>query len=478
MKGVAELEDRVRRCRPALEDRGQGHLLRWWHELTLEQRHRLLTETEAIPWDLLDPVIPTHVLRRPTRALPAHLAPADVLPCIPLPGQEHRHRQAAERGRELIRAGRVAALTVAGGQGTRLGFDGPKGCLQVTPVGAKTLFQLFAETIRATRDRFGTAIPWYVMTSPENHAQTLAYLRRERFFGLPEGDVVLFQQSVLPLFSFDGSILMTSRHTLALGPDGHGGSLKALVGSGALNDMKARGVTLISYFQVDNPLVKPIDPLFIGLHAETGAEMSVKVTPKVDDLERVGNVCLADGKVTVIEYSELPLELARARRPDGRRLLDAANLAIHLIDVAFVERVIGRSFQMPFRRADKAVAHLDPGGTLVQAAEPNAVKLETFVFDVLPLARFPLVFQVERAEEFSPIKNALGLDSLETTRRDQIRRACRWLEAAGVLVPRRPDGAPDVTIAIAPSFALDASDVINRRANLPALRPGDALLLE
>jgi UDP-N-acetylglucosamine/UDP-N-acetylgalactosamine diphosphorylase len=321
------------------------------------------------------------------------------------------------------------------------------------------------------------AIPWYIMTSPANHEQTLDYLRKERFFGLPERDVILFRQGMLPQFSLDGHALMNSKHSLALGPDGHGGSLKALAHSGALQDMKSRGVSIISYFQVDNPLVKPLDPLFIGWHAETGSEMSVKVTPKADDLERVGNVCLADGKVSVIEYSELPEELAHARTESGRRKFDAANLAIHLIDVAFVERIVGTSFRLPFRRAVKAVPYMDSSGEIVEPEKPNAVKLETFVFDAFPHARHALVFEVDRAEEFSPVKNATGVDSLETSQRDQIRRACRWIEGAGVPVPRRPDGEPDVTVVVSPRFALDETDLRHHRSEIPELHPGDRLLL-
>jgi UDP-N-acetylglucosamine/UDP-N-acetylgalactosamine diphosphorylase len=304
------------------------------------------------------------------------------------------------------------------------------------------------------------------------------FFQTHRHFGLPKDTVVMFEQGMLPLFGFDSAILMAEKHRVALGPDGHGGSLKALVKSGALKDMQTRGVQIISYFQVDNPLVKPFDPLFIGLHAKTGSEMSTKVTPKADDLERVGNLCLHDGKLTVIEYSDFPDELAHARNEDGSRKFDAGNLAIHLLDVAFVDRVIARSFELPFRRAEKKIAHIDDNGTLVDPPEPNAIKLETFVFDASPLASNPLVLQVDRAEEFSPVKNATGVDSLETSKRDQVRRACRWLGSAGVNVPRRPDGEPDVTVAISPAFALDADDVRAQRDRLPSLGPGDTRYIE
>ena len=472
------MKQRYQTCLAALKARGQEHVLRWWDELGLEQRRQLLTDAEGIPWGLVDDLIPSHVLTRPARSMPADLRPAEVYPQRPRPEQTALYEEAIERGHELIRAGKVGAFTVAGGQGTRLGFDGPKGAVVVTPVGNRTLFELFAMAVAAARDRYAAPIPWYIMTSAANYQQTVDFLNDHDYFGLPREDVLLFNQGMLPLFGFDGRILMESKHGIALGPDGHGGSLKALANSGALADMKARGVEIISYFQVDNPLARPFDPLFIGLHAETGAEMSIKVTPKADDLERMGNVCAHEGRVMVIEYSDFPDECARARNPDGSRMFDAGNLAIHLLSVDFVDRVVGRSLQLPFRRADKAVRCIGEDGTQQTPAGPNAVKLEMFVFDALALAENPLVLEVDRAEEFSPVKNAAGVDSLETARRDQIARACRWLESAGISVPRKPDGQPDLVIAIAPSFALDAEDVKAKSAQVPPLNPGDALYLE
>jgi len=225
-------------------------------------------------------------------------------------------------------------------------------------------------------------------------------------------------------------------------------------------------------------LVKPFDPLFLGLHALTGSDMSTKVCPKADDHERVGNVCLCADKTTVIEYSDFADEFATARTPDGSRKFDAGNLAIHLLEVWFVDRIVGHTFQLPFRRASKAVAYVDETGTVQTPSEPNAVKLETFIFDALELAENPLVLEVERAEEFSPVKNATGVDSLETSQRDQVARACRWLEAAEVQIPRNPDGTPACTVVIAPSFALDAEEVKEKRDRVPQLALGTEYCLK
>ncbi len=465
-------------ARQRLEPIGQAHVLRWWDALNALEREQLLADIAGIPWDLVHRLIPTHVLSVPTRSVPDDLQPAAVLPCDPVPTLRPRYDEAVRVGRELLRAGKVAAFTVAGGQGTRLGYEGPKGAVVVTPVGGRTLFQLFAEMVHAAREEYGVTIPWYVMTSPANHGQTLSYFEKQRFFGLPERDVILFAQGMMPAFDFQGRLLLEARHRLAAAPDGHGGSLRALVKSGAIADMRRRGVEIISYFQVDNPLVKPFDPLFLGLHSRTGSQMSTKVSVKADDFERVGNVCGHDGKVTVIEYTEFPDHFARLRNPDGSRRFNAGNLAIHLLDVDFVFHLGQGDIELPFRRAEKIVPFVDPQGVLQKPATPNAVKLETFIFDVLPFAQNPLVLEVDRAEEFSPVKNATGEDSLDTSRRHQNERACCWLESAGVAVPRRPDGAPLVTIAISPRLALDADDLKAKADRLPRLQPGDSIYLE
>ena len=466
------IESRYNRCLADLQSRGQAHVLRWWDELDAAERAHLLGELESIPWARLDPLVESHALRKPRESTPTGLEPAPVYPRAPDAAQAALYEEAKTLGQELLRAGKVAAFTVAGGQGTRLGYDAPKGTVPVSPVRNKTLFQLFAEMIAAACERYAVPVPWYIMTNPGNHEQTAAFLSEHGHFGLPESDVVLFSQEMLPVFAFDGKLLLEDKHRLARAPDGHGGALKALVASGALADMQSRGIEIISYFQVDNPLVKPFDPLFIGLHAKTGSEMSSKVVPRADDHEHVGNVCLHDGRAVVVEYTNFPDELATARNPDGSRKFDAGNIATHLLDVGFVDRVIAQRFALPYHRAEKRVAWLDEQGVVRSPEKPNAVKLETFVFDALPLASHALVLQVDRAEEFSPVKNTTGVDSLETAVRDQIRRAARWLAAAGVEIPRTPDGELDLILEIAPSYALDAEDVKQRMTQPTALKRG------
>ena len=486
MKSRADVEpqpnnQRFQHCLRELESRGQANVLRWWDDLGPNARENLLCDIESIPWELIDSLIESHVRQRPESRPPSDLEPVSVFPATPRDEQmEQKFLKATDLGAKLLSAGKVAAFTVAGGQGTRLGFDGPKGAVAITPVRGKTLFQLFAETVHAACTRFGVNIPWYIMTSPANHQQTVAFLRDNGFFGLPENDVVLFTQGMLPSFDFDGNLLMADRHRLALAPDGHGGSLKSLVASGSLEDMQRRGIEIISYFQVDNPLVQPFDELFVGLHAIEASEMSSKVVRKVDDFERVGNVCLQNSRATVIEYSNFPRGFATARNePDGSRKFNVGSIAIHLLNVSFVDRIIARNFSLPFHRAEKIMTWIDENGIhqASPAQSPNAVKLETFVFDALPLANNPLFLEVDRAEEFAPVKNATGVDSMESAINLQIARAAKWLEAAGVVIPRDADGVPELTLEIAPSYAMNAYDVIRKITKPPTFRSGETIYI-
>jgi UDP-N-acetylglucosamine/UDP-N-acetylgalactosamine diphosphorylase len=442
--------------------------LEGWDRLADAERAELLSEIEAIAWDRVAPLIESHVRRKPAEETLENVEPAPVFPALPASSEQAaQYREAVASGVQHLRDGRVSAFTVAGGQGTRLGFEGPKGCVPVTPVRGKSLFQLFAETVGAARERYGAAIRWYIMTSPANHADTLAFFEENAHFGLPREDVVAFPQGMLPSFDFEGRLLRIDPHRLALSPDGHGGSLRALSSSGALADMQQRGIDIISYFQVDNPLVKPFDPLFIGLHAREGSEMSSKVVRKAHDLEKVGNLCVHNGRLQVIEYSDFPDELARATGSDGARVFDFGNIAIHLLDVGFAASLGGADHELPYHRAEKRVnvnvnaLSADVGHPGPPSGELNAVKLETFIFDAIPLAADPILLEVERSEEFSPVKNpdSASTDSAAIAGRDQLRRAAAWLEAAGAEIPREAGGEPLARVEIAASYALGKADI-------------------
>ncbi len=476
------MTERLQRAKELARAYGQEHLFSYWSELSDSQRADLLGDIEQIDFVPIPDVVARFVRGKPSHDHHQRIEPAPFVSRGEVERRDAAIREAETRGNDLIADGKVAALIVAGGQGTRLGFDGPKGCLPVTPIAGKPLFAVFAEQLLATGRRAGRRIHWYVMTSPANDAGTQAYFRRNAFFGLDAEQVTFFQQGVMPAFGADGLILLEEKHRVALAPNGHGGTLLALAASGCLAGMAQRGVELLSYFQVDNPLVRCVDPLFVGLHATRNCEMSCKMTAKADDRERVGNCVLADGKVSVIEYSDLRDELATARNPDGTRRFNAANLAIHMLSRRFVERLTAdrTHFALPWHRAEKKVPHIDLAtGQRVEPTKPNAVKLESFIFDALPLSHgTPLLLEVDRDEEFSPVKNATGVDSLPSAQRDMIRRAARWLEGAGLRVPRRTDGEPAVPIEISPLKAMSAADLAQLRDEVSRLRTDGPIIIE
>ncbi|MGP1347042.1 MAG: UTP--glucose-1-phosphate uridylyltransferase [Phycisphaerales bacterium] len=448
---------------------GQGHVLAFWDGLSDAERSGLLEQLGSIELERVPSWVDRYVRSRPEAGVdPGELTPAPCYSAVRSDGTAEGWDAGAMRrlGESLVRAGKVAAFTVAGGQGTRLGFDGPKGTFPATPVTGRALFAVLGEQVLAASRKFGVRIPWYIMTSPLNHADTVSFFERHGYFGLDRADVMFFNQGVLP--SFDratGRMLLASRCSVATNPDGHGGSLRALWGSGAIGDMRRRGVEHISYTQIDNPLAKVIDPVFIGLHAgapDSSGQMSSKMVAKANAGERVGVFCRAGGKTRVIEYSDLPEELASARDDGGALRFNAGSIAIHMIGVGFVESLNDSpdGFALPLHRADKKVDFVDPEtGEAVSPREPNAVKLETFVFDALPLCESSIVYETIREEEFAPIKNAEGADSPLTSRALQSERAARWLERAGVRVPRRESGAAECVIELSPLTALEPEDL-------------------
>ncbi len=453
-----------------LRARGQEHLLRFYDELGESGRRRLLEQIDRLDWDELETGIREQVLGADSPTCPPDdLAPAPYLPLHPETSEQNAlYERARERGRELLRSGAVAGFTVAGGQGTRLGYDAPKGTFPVSPVKAKTLFQLFAEALLRAREKYGAPIPWYVMTSPVNDQATRAFFEEHGWFGLPPSEILCFPQGAMPAINHRGKLLLAAPDSLALSPNGHGGSLQAMRTGGALDHMAQRGVRHISYWQVDNPLVYPFDPLFIGLHDILESDMSSRSLTKAAAEEKLGAFCLTGGNLAIVEYSDLPPELMYATEGDGRLRYRAGSPAIHLLRREFVEKLTSGELRLPWHRAEKAVPYLDANGNLIRPESPNAVKLEMFIFDALPLARNPLVLEADRSEQFSPLKNATGPDSIDTCRRAQIERAAAWLTAAGVPVPRNPDGSPDAVLEFSPRRFLDPEDVAQQAH---ALRP-------
>ena len=392
----------------------------------------LAKQVDALDWNELEVALEECIFNKDETGLPENYGPASYFPLNPeTPEQEILYAQAFEHGESLIRTGKTSAFTVAGGQGTRLGYDGPKGTLGVSPIKGKPLFQLFAEQLLGISEKYGVVIPWYVMCSPLNLEATLAHFEEQEFYGLGQDNLKFFAQGVMPATDFEGNLLLSSHDSLALSPNGHGGSLKALIDSGSVADMAERGIEHVSYFQVDNPLVSVINPLLIGLHDLQRSDMSSRSLTKTGPFEKLGNFVSIGDRVTIIEYSDLPEGKALEKDAEGRIKYRAGSPAIHVLRRDFIEQFASGEIKLPYHRAEKKVACLNETGESVTSEEPNAVKFETFVFDALPLAKNPLILEADRLEEFSPVKNMSGVDSLESSQADQVKRAKRWLANAG-----------------------------------------------
>ena len=370
---------------------------------------------------------------------------------------------ALSRGQALLAEGKVACLTVAGGQGSRLGWDGPKGTFPSGPITGDSLFEQFAGQIERETKRYGQTVPWCIMTSPLNHESTVAFFEQHHHFGLDPSTVHFFTQGVMPSVDREsGKVLLAAADAIAFNPDGHGGTLRALAGSGLLSTLRRQGIEHLSYFQVDNPLVRALDPVFLGLHsgdAVSSGEVTSKAVAKRSADEKVGVFGVQDGQLTVLEYSDLDPEVCEATDVHGKLKFRAGNMAVHVFGLDFLDRLT-KGAGLPFHRAIKKVPFFDEAtGTVQDPPAPNAVKYETFIFDALPLATRPLVVEADRAEEFAPIKNAEGSDSVQTSQRAQSLRAAKWLTQSGVQIAQDTSGQPVAQIEIRSSTATCPEDL-------------------
>jgi UDP-N-acetylglucosamine/UDP-N-acetylgalactosamine diphosphorylase len=433
--------------REALIAAGQEHVLPRLDLLDSARRAALVEELSRIDLPLLAEL--GGLLSQPPPEGGSAFEAPDLFPLERSRAQEEEAGRAVACGEELLSGGRVAFVLVAGGQASRLGYDAPKGAFPVGPVTGRPLFEFHAHRLRRARERWGKPMPWYIMTSPANDAETKRIFEEAGFYGLPREEVSFFAQEMLPALDSEGRILFKSSDHLFLAPNGHGGVLLGLRSSGALEEMRAQGIEQLSYFQVDNPLVRPTDPLFLGLHHLAGAGMSSKVVVKRGPEEKVGVIGRSDGKLGCIEYSDLPEELREARERDGGLRFRAGNIAVHVLSVPFLEEVTGGALRLPWHVARKQMKVADEAGETVEVA---GAKFETFVFDALARSERSVTLEVDRRLEFSPVKNAEGEDSPATSRRALCSMFAGWVEAAGLELPP-PDGEGVPCLEVDPRLA-------------------------
>ncbi|MEA2012536.1 MAG: UDPGP type 1 family protein [Verrucomicrobiota bacterium] len=459
-----------------LKKYGQSHLLAFKDELSKDELAGLLEQLEAVEWEKLPDYIENYVYSQTEEKIPENLeAPLYYSTSPDTKEIETLFEEAQKIGSKLLKDGKIAALTVAGGQGTRLGYDGPKGTYPISPIKNKSLFQLFAEQLKGAASKYGHVIKWYIMTSPINHTQTLEYFEENSYFGIEKDDIFFFSQGTMPCIDLSGKLMLARKNKLSVSPDGHGGILKALNSSGALKQMKESGVEHLSYFQVDNPLVSVVDPLFLGMHSLTNSEMSSRGLAKTGPMEKLGNFCLIGDKIQIIEYSDFPEETATRKDKNGNLVFRMGSPAIHVLSRAFIEKLNKGEFKLPIHRADKKVPFINLKGDLITPNNPNAVKLETFIFDALPLSKNPLILEAKREKQFGPVKNKTGIDSSETCRELLIGKFADWLDDVGISVPRNSDGKTDCIIEISQEKYYDKEELIKDKDNLRTPQKGEEI---
>ena len=426
MRDDQEIDRNAGEMREHFRTAGQEHVFTFWDHLEPPARRQLLCQCEELDLRLLED------LSRPAPSEPpGELSEPVPAPCLRLEDEPETgsRREASRRGEELLAAGKIALLLVAGGRGSRLGWDGPKGCFPLAPLSGKSLFEIHAAKISRIRSIHGAPLPWYIMTSSATDSQTRDYFKQQDYFSLPPGDIVFMMQASLPVIDQQGKLILESPGSILLNPNGHGGCYSALRDSGALEDASSREIEHLFYFQVDNPLVNLADPLFTGLHDLSESDMSLKVLKKTGPEEKIGVVATRDGIPEIIEYTNLPREKAELEDSSGELVFSLGSIGIHLMRRDFIEKLLSTPDPLPLHPVKKTVSGIDDGGRQI---ELEATQYESFVFDALPLTRRHFNLETRREREFAPTKNLIGVDSVESARTLLMEEHRRWLESVGI----------------------------------------------
>ncbi len=386
---------------------GQEHLLQYFDELDEAQQTGLLNQIEALDLSLLD------LVKDGVKEVPkGKLAP---LGAVTLDEIKEKKDTYKKRGLEAIRQCQVGAVLLAGGQGTRLGLDKPKGMLNVGIHKELYLFEQLVNNLMEVVKEADAWVPLFVMTSEKNNADTVAFFKEKDYFGYNKDYVFFFVQEMAPSVGYDGKILMEAKDRLSTSPNGNGGWFSSLVKAGLLDKINELGVKFLNVFAVDNVLQKMADPVFVGATLEAGAVCGSKVVAKADPNERVGVLCLEDGRPSIVEYYEMTDEIIHSRDDKGNLLYNYGVILNYLFDVKTLTDILNRS--LPTHVVEKKIPYINEKAELVKPQEPNGYKFETLVLDMIHMMDNCLSFEVEREHEFAPIKNATGVDSLESARK-------------------------------------------------------------
>ena len=420
---------------------GNSHILYFWNELSDFEKDFFIDEIERLDFKLIQEYFAMYQNNGKIEqkfSEPKYTSLSSI----------RENKEVYKIGEKSFRNGQVAILTVAGGQGSRLGLDMPKGCFPISPIKKKSLFQIFAEKIAFYSNYYKNDLKWFIMTSEENYQSTKSFFEESRYFNLKKRNIVFFNQGMLPTLTFDGKLILKEKNQILLNPDGHGGILKALLKMGLLNEIKDRGIKYLSYCQVDNPLARLVDPYFLGAHISENSYVSTKVIRVNYPREKMGRAVESNGINKVIEYSDLTEDKLNKKDSNGEYIYGLGSIAVHIFNVPFLLRWT-KKLPIHFAKKISSGYKYDENGNLTKK-EIDTIKFETFIFDTIPMAKKSIFFETKREEEFAPLKNKEGDDSIETATKLQINFFSEWLVKSGLV---SKDNIKDKIVEISPNYA-------------------------
>ena len=406
------MEEKFEQVEKILRKTGQEHLLKQYERLTDDKKKQeFLNSILTIDFDAINEIYlnsKKNITNKDFTIEPIKFIDKEKI-------DEKEYIEYEKLGKEIIKNRKLAVVTMAGGQGTRLGHTGPKGTFDLGLGNHKSIFEILCDTLKAENERYGVSVPWYIMTSDENNAETVEFFEKNNYFGYNKGDIFFFTQSKLPMVDTEGKCLIDEKGNIKEAADGHAGIFKSILKGGALYDMQSRGIEWVFIGGVDNVLVKPVDPVLIGLSIKDNVEAAGKSIIKANPHEKVGIFCKRDGRPSVIEYSEISDELAEERLENGELKYAESHILCNLFSLNAINKIA--SIDLPYHVAFKKAKYIDNDGNLIISDKPNAYKFESFIFDAFEKLDDLVVLRVKRENEFAPVKNAEGEDSPETARK-------------------------------------------------------------
>lgn len=389
-----------------LEKYGQLHVLKYYEELSAAEKEALLAQIESIDFEVLDSLKHKEALAQKGRITP--------LAAMQLPEITENREAFTTLGLEALKAGKVGAVLLAGGMGTRLGSDDPKGMYNIGLTRTVYIFERLIENLMEVTRQAQAWVPLYVMTSDKNHVATTSFFKEHAYFGYPEEYVTFFMQEMAPAADYEGHVYMEEKGKISTSPNGNGGWYSSMYKSGVSQKAIADGVEWLNVFAVDNVLQRIADPCFIGAVLDRKCVVGAKVVKKVTPDEKVGVMCLEDGRPSIVEYYELTDELMEAKDEKGEPAYNFGVILNYLFQIQGLEQI--REKQLPLHVVEKKISHMDAEGSFVKPEEPNGYKFEQLVLDMIHELDTCLPYEVVRNREFAPIKNKTGIDSVESAR--------------------------------------------------------------